>query len=117
MAEKYTTKQFIDAMPGTGGVISAIAQKISDECSWNTAKAYIEKYPTVKTAWENERQKITDKARHNIIKSIHDGDLQMSKWWLQVMDAEFVPVQRNEHTGAYGGALTFTVRFEDDECA
>jgi len=109
MAEKYTTKQFIDAMPGTGGVISAIADKISKECSWNTAKAYIEKYPTVKTAWENERNKITDRARHNIIKSIHDGDLQMSKWWLQVMDDEFVPKQRNELTGADGGQITVRI--------
>ncbi len=83
----YTAGQFIKAIKGSGGVISAIADAVG--CDWHTARKYIDQYPTVKEAWENERQRITDRARHNIIKSIGDGDLQMSKWWLQVMDAEF----------------------------
>ena len=89
MEQRYTAGQFIKAIKGSGGVISAIADAVG--CSWHTARKYIDQYPTVREAWENERQRITDRARHNIIKSIGDGDLQMSKWWLQVMDDEFVP--------------------------
>ena len=89
MEQRYTAAQFIEAVKGTGGVISAVADRVG--CSWHTAKKYIEQYATVKEAWENERHKITDKARHNIIKAIGEGDLQMSKWWLQMMDEEFVP--------------------------
>jgi hypothetical protein len=32
---KYTAEQFIKAIPGTGGIISAIARKV--DCEWNTA--------------------------------------------------------------------------------
>ena len=101
---KYTAAQFIDAIENSGGIISAIADAVG--CSWNTAKKYIEEYPTVNAAWQNERHRITDKARHNIIKAITGGDIQMSKWWLQVMDEEFVPRQRNEITGAAGASIS-----------
>ena len=102
MEQRYTAAQFIEAVKGTGGVISAVANRVG--CSWHTAKKYIEQYATVKEAWEAERHIITDKARHNIIKAIGEGDLQMSKWWLQVMDPDFVPRMKEEHTG--------TVRFD-----
>ena len=80
MADKnhYTAAQFIKAIPGTGGIISALADKVG--CGWHTAKRYITDYVTVAEAWEAERNKITDKAKHNIVKAIHGGDLQMSKW-------------------------------------
>ena len=94
----YTCQQFIDAIPGTGGIVSEIAKKV--KCAWNTAKKYIEGHPTVKQAWENERSRITDRAKSHIIVAIEDGDLQTSKWWVQVMDDDFKPSQRLEHTGA-----------------
>ena len=99
----YTAQQFIKAIPGTGGIVSAIADKVG--CDWHTVKDAIVKYPTVKDKWENERHKITDKAQHNIIRAIQEGDLQMSKWWLQVMDDEFIEKSRSELTGADGGAI------------
>ena len=105
----FTTQQFIDAIPGTGGIVSAIASKVN--CDWHTAKKYIEEHPTVKQVYDDERNKITDKARHNIIKSIQGGDLQMSKWWLQVMDAEFLPRERLEQTGEGGGAIKLEVEY------
>ena len=93
----YKVKDFIDAIPGTGGIISALADKVG--CEWHTAKRYTTDYVTVAEAWDAERNKITDKARHNIVKAIHGGDLQMSKWWLQVMDEEFVPREKREVAG------------------
>ena len=100
----YTAQQFIAAIPGTGGVVSHIADIVG--CSWHTARKYIDEHATVKQAWEAERNKITDVARHNIIKSIKSGDLQMSKWWLQVMDVEFREQQTIRHEGTgEGGAI------------
>jgi hypothetical protein len=92
VAGRYTAAQFIKAIPGTGGIISALAEKVG--CTWHTARNYVENYTTVTEVWEAERNKITDKAKHNIVKSIQKGDLQMSKWWLQVLDDDFVPRQR-----------------------
>lgn len=114
MADKkhYTAAQFIKAIPGTGGIISALADKVG--CTWHTAKKYVTEYATVAEAWEAERNRITDKARHNIVKAIHGGDLQMSKWWLQVMDDEFVPRQRVDQKTEHDGEVNINVRYVDD---
>ena len=100
----YTTKKFIDAIPGTGGIISALADRVG--CSWQTARKWTREYPTVVDAWDAERNKVTDKARHNILKALQAGDIPISKWWLQVMDDEFVPRQKTELTGNDGGPLS-----------
>lgn len=96
-SNNYTAKQFIDAIPGTGGIVSSLAEKV--DCDWHTAKKFITDFPTVNKAWQNERNKITDKAEHNIIKSIQDNDLQMSKWWLQVMRDEFTTKSKHKVEG------------------
>jgi len=100
----YTAQRFIAAIPGTGGIVSALADRVG--CDWHTAKKYICEYSTVGQAWEAERNKVTDKARHNIVKGIQSGDRQLSKWWLQSMDDDFIPKQKTEITGKSGGPLT-----------
>ena len=92
---RYTAQQFIKAIPGTGGSITKLAQNL--ECAWNTARDGIERWPTVKRAWLNERHRITDCARSNVVSAIEDDhDLPTSKWWLQAMDPEFAPRQQAE---------------------
>ena len=100
---RYTAAQFIEAMRGTGGIVSALAEKVG--CTWNTARAAIDRWPTVNQAWQNERAKVTDLAQRNVIKAIKDEDLPTSKWWLQLMDPEFVPKEKREITGPDGGAV------------
>jgi len=109
----YKAQDFLKAIPGTGGIISALAERVG--CDWHTARRYIDTHPTVREAWEAERNKITDKARHNIVRAIGEGDLQMSKWWLQVMDEEFVPRAKQEVTGAGGEALTIIIKPRDGD--
>lgn len=113
MGNKYTAGQFINAIPGTGGIITAIADRIG--CTWHTVRRYIDRHPTVKTAWEAERHKITDKARHNIIKAISEPtcDLPTSKWWVTVMDEDFRPPQRSEISGPGGGPLELQLEWDD----
>ena len=102
----YKTDDFIKALPGTGGIITQIAARVG--CEWHTAKKYIEEHATVHQAWENERASITDRAQHNILKAITDGDLQMSKWWLQVKDPEFKEKQEVDLTSG-GRVVRFVV--------
>lgn len=104
---RYTVEQFIKAIPGSGGAITPIAKKVG--CDWHTAKKWIEDHPTLKRAFEGERHGITDKARYNVVKAIIEGDLQTSKWWLQVMDDEFIPKQQVQGTGQ-GGAIPIEIR-------
>jgi hypothetical protein len=108
MARKngFTAKQFIDAIPGTGGVVSAIADKVG--CARQTAKRYIDDYPTIKAVYDEECNRITDTARSNVHRAITRGDLQTSKWWLQVKDDEFVPKQKTEYSG------NIVVNWDDD---
>jgi len=75
-------------------------------CAWNTVDKYIEEHPTVRRAWRAERQRVNDRARHNLVLEIEDGNIQVSKWWLEHMDPEFKPTQRQELTGGDGGPLT-----------
>jgi len=99
----YKAQQFIKAIPGTGGVITALAKAVG--CDWHTAKKYIEDHATVKQAWENERNAVTDRARYNVVNSIiQDKDLQTSKWWLATVDPEFMPKSKQEINANVEGA-------------
>ena len=110
---KFTAAQFIKAIPGSGGIISQIAASVG--CDWHTARKYIDSHPTVLLVYKAERYAITDKARHNILTAIDEKDLQMSKWWLSVMDDEFVPKSKQEISGKGGGDLTFHVVYDKEE--
>jgi len=93
----FTAKQFIKAIPGTGGIISTIAKRVG--CEWHTAKKYIGEFPTVKQAYENEKHRIDDAAVSNIYKAITDGDLGTSKWWASMkMGDEFHPTEEQKHS-------------------
>jgi len=89
----FLAGDFIKVIPGTGGVISVIAERIG--CAWHTAKKYVTEYPTVKQAYENEKHKVDDKAVSNIYLAIGNGDLETSKWWVRMkMGDEFHPTDK-----------------------
>jgi len=101
---KYTAEQFIKAIPGTGGIISAIARKV--DCEWNTAKAYIDKYPTIKQAYDNECQTILDMAETGLYKAIREGKDWAIKYILSTKGKSRGYVERQELSGPDGsGAL------------
>lgn len=77
---KYRAKDFIDAIPGTGGIITTIAAKLG--CNWHTAKRYITDYPTVARAYDNERQKVIDLAESKVIEAMRDDDMLTVRWYL-----------------------------------
>lgn len=108
----YKAKTFVNAMPGTGGVISTLADKVG--CAWNTAKKYIDEYPTVKLAYDNECSRVTDVAKSVIIHEIvTNRDTSTAKWWvLHKARDEFAT--RQEITGA-GGKDLILVNWDDDK--
>ena len=76
----YTAKQFIDAIPGTGGIITAIARKVG--CDWYTVKRHIDKQPTVARAYQDETEKIADLAETKLIEQMNEGDGPMIRFFL-----------------------------------
>lgn len=111
--ELYTAKQFIDAIPGTGGIVSTIADRVG--CKWHTARKYIEEYPTVKEAYNEEIERVIDLAEGVLIKNIQtaakrakegrDVDTADAKWFLSRKAKSRGYVERQEVTGAEGGKL------------
>jgi hypothetical protein len=77
---EFKTQQFIDAIPGTGGIVSAIARKVG--CAWHTARKYIDAHPTVRLAYDSECESVLDLAEAQTIKAIKDGDTQMIRYYL-----------------------------------
>jgi hypothetical protein len=112
---RYTAQQFIDVIPGTGGIITTIAARVG--CAWHTAKKYIETRPTIKSAYDNECERVLDAAETVIIDGIvKEKDIQTAKWYLTMKGDRrgYVPKQRTEVTGADGGPVLFNVVYDDD---
>lgn len=105
-ANQFTAKQFTDAIPGTGGIIAAIAKRVG--CDWHTAKKYVETLPTVKQAYEDECSNIDDMAESTVIKAIRDGDVGTAKWWLEKRRRDRF-ANNVEVTGPGGGPVTLAI--------
>ena len=103
----YSTKQFIAAIPGTGGIITLIAKRVG--CTWDTAKKYIEMHPTVRQAYQDECESILDLAEAKTIEAIKSSDMQMIRYYLSTKGKHRGYSERYEHTGAEGGALVINI--------
>jgi hypothetical protein len=112
-ALQYKVAQFIEAIPGTGGIVSAIAKRVG--CDWNTAKRYIDRHPTVMAAWEAEREKIGDLAETQLFKAMRDGDLTTIKWYLSRVHRKRGYITRQEVDQRTAGAIDMRVTFEEVE--
>lgn len=80
MSNKYTAKIFIDAIPGSAGIISTIAKRIG--CSWHTAKKHIDRHPTVRTVYDDELEQVLDLAETTVIGAMKGGDVGTARWFL-----------------------------------
>lgn len=80
MARKRTTKQMIKAISGSGGIISTIARRL--EVDWHTAEKYIDMFPSVKKAYQDEVERILDMAEGVILESVKAEDIASAKWYL-----------------------------------
>ena len=93
-ARQYKAQQFIDAIKGSGGIVSTIAARVG--CAWHTAKKYIDTYPTVAKAYADETEGILDLAESTVIRGIKDGDQTSAKWYLTMKGTRrgYVPKQQ-----------------------
>lgn len=107
---QFSAQQFLDAIPGTGGIIAAIAKRVG--CAWHTAKKYIENHPTVHAAYEDECESVLDLAEAKTIEAIRNGDTQMIRYYLSTKGKRRGYTERTEITGADNEPLT--VRYVND---
>jgi hypothetical protein len=103
MANKnqFTAAEFIEAIPGTAGIVTTIAKKIG--CDWHTARKYIDEYPTIKQAYDDECERNLDLAESVILKAIQGGDTGDAKWYLTRKGKHRGYVERTETDLTSGG--------------
>ena len=99
----YTTGQFIAAIPGTGGIITAIAKRVG--CSWSTAKKFIVGHATVQQAYDDECQSVLDLAEAKTIELIKNGDAAMIRYYLSTKGKHRGYTERQEVTGEDSGPI------------
>jgi AcrR family transcriptional regulator len=71
---KYTEKQMLEAIKGSGGDISEVAKRLG--CARSTVYRYLDRYPAVYEALEEEREVLLDIAEYGLMKRVEDGDLR-----------------------------------------
>ena len=89
-------KEILKAIKGSGGVLTVIADKL--KIHRQTVANCRDKWKEVKDRIEEERERITDKAEHNIINRVIMQDIEISKWWLRTIGANrgFVETQKHD---------------------
>jgi hypothetical protein len=92
--QQFTAKQFIDVIPGTGGIISTIAKRAG--CEWHTAKKYIDNHPTIHRAWLDEKELVLDVAESSLITLVKDGDFPAIKYYLSTQGKHRGYTERQE---------------------
>ncbi len=110
MGERYRAAQFIEAIKGTGGIISSIASRVG--CSWHTAKRYVKLYPTVGRAYDDECEAILDLAEVKTIGLIKEGDAMMIRYYLSTKGRHRGYVMKTEQ--AVEGGLTLKIVETED---
>ena len=103
MAEKYTTAQMIEALREKHGNLSAAARFLG--CSRNTISRYIDTYSTVQAVADEERETLIDFAENQLFKQVQDGNITAIIFTLKTIGKHRGYVERQEVTGANGGAI------------
>lgn len=70
--DRYTTAQVIEALKATRGIQAAAARRLG--CNRMTIANYIERYATVRQAYEEQREVLLDVAEGQLVKKVEAGD-------------------------------------------
>jgi hypothetical protein len=118
MTRKFSAEQIIEAIQGSGGIMSTIARKL--QCDWYTAQKYIADHPTVKAAYDAERASILDLCESVVFRNVQlaqetqrggtTGDTSDAKWILSRLGKDRGYSERNELTGKDGTPLEVIVK-------
>lgn len=108
---KWTAKEVCAAIEGTGGIKTSIAQKLN--VSRMTVDRYLDRWVTVREAYEQEKSRIDDMVVHTLISAIKEGNLSIAKWWATMkMSDEFSDRKQLEHSGPEGGPIELEGQFK-----
>lgn len=77
---KYTVEQVLEAIKDTGGIKTEVCQRLN--CGRRTIYLYIDRFPEIKAAFEEEEEKVLDMAESSLFAMIQNGDLTAIFYYL-----------------------------------
>ena len=113
MAENYTSNQISEAIREKHGNISAAARYLG--CSRNTIARYIERYPTLKSVYEEERETLIDFAENQLFQQVKEGNITAIIFTLKTIGKSRGYVERQEVTGKDGGVIVINMTGDIDD--
>lgn len=97
--ERYTVPDVIAAIEATKGMISLAARKLG--CHPNTVRNYIERHPTVASAYREQREGSIDIAELKLLEAVQKGEGWAIAFLLRTIgrDRGYVERQEVQHEG------------------
>lgn len=96
---KLNKKKVKNAIEGSGGIISVVAQKcgVSRQAIYN----YLEKHSDLKTALEQQKQMLVDKAESNLVEAVNAKQWGATKYVLSTLgkDRGYTTKVESEQSG------------------
>lgn len=93
--ERYTTKQVIDALQATKGMVSLAAKKLG--CEPNTIRNYIARHSTVAEACKEIREATVDIAELKLFTAIQNGEAWAISMYLKTIGRDRGYIDRLDH--------------------
>ena len=111
--EQYKAEQMIAALQATKGMVTLAARHLG--CSVNTVQRYISEYPTVKAARDTEREKMGDAVELALYdEAVNKRNTAALIFMAKTLFKDRGYVDRQEVTGADGGAIEVKYTYPDD---
>ena len=107
MAEKYNAQQMIDAIQDAKGILTVAARKLG--CSRTTVYRYMERYSTIKDAYQEANESNIDFVETKLMEQINKGNITAIIFFLKTKAKHRGYVERQEVAGTDGGEIVFRV--------
>lgn len=106
-----TAEQVVAAIHGSKGFVTVVGKRLG--CSARHVYNLLDKYATARDALADERESMRDFAEGMLYKRIEKGDTTAIIFYLKTQGKDRGYVERQEHSGPDGGALTVRVVYDD----
>ena len=111
--QRYTAEMVADAIRAAGGLVTVAADRLG--CTPRTVRLYMERYPTVKEAWEDASDRILDFGESKLIEQVKKGEGWAVCFLLKTKGRKRGYVERyeHEHSGSDGGPMKVQIEYID----
>lgn len=108
----YSAEMMIQALRDTKGMVYLAADRIG--CAVNTVYNYIDRYPTVKAAFEEASGRMLDEGETKLYEHVINGDAWAVCFLLRTKGKHRGYVERQEVTGPDGKDIVIKVVYASD---